>query len=191
MSSLRVRVKHCGERFCPKSDGHVPQKFLPPFRSSLWQALYRPSCSSLPLLWSLSHSVSTGSHSGVSTWTMATHALFETASGYAVFEVKLHDAVGSLEKAVQSSIDDYSKFSKMVSLVSFAPFQNAAHALENMNDISEGAFCFSSYMERRSFGCRHHQPLPPVRPGAQPLQAQEGLHRRSCGEPTHCARDQE
>ncbi|KAI0715662.1 Nop-domain-containing protein [Cerioporus squamosus] len=68
---------------------------------------------------------------------MATHALFETATGYAVFEVKLHDAVGSLEKAVQSSIDDYSKFSKMVSLVSFAPFQNAAHALENMNDISE------------------------------------------------------
>ncbi|RPD62593.1 Nop-domain-containing protein [Lentinus tigrinus ALCF2SS1-6] len=68
---------------------------------------------------------------------MATHALFETASGYAVFEVKLHDAIGSLERAVQSSIDDYSKFSKMVSLVSFAPFQNAAHALENMNDVSE------------------------------------------------------
>ena len=78
---------------------------------------------------------------------MATHALFETSSGYAVFEVKLHDAVGSLEKAVQSSIDDYSKFSKMVSLVSFAPFQNAAHALENMNDISESASYFSFRLE--------------------------------------------
>ncbi|KAI0647891.1 Nop-domain-containing protein [Trametes meyenii] len=68
---------------------------------------------------------------------MATHALFETSSGYAIFEVKLHDVVGALDKAVQASIDDYSKFSKMVSLISFAPFQNAAHALENMNDISE------------------------------------------------------
>ena len=66
-----------------------------------------------------------------------THALFETSSGYAVFEVKLHDVVGSQEKAVQASIEDYSKFAKMVSLVSFAPFQSAAHALENMNDISE------------------------------------------------------
>ncbi|KAI0372320.1 Nop-domain-containing protein [Pilatotrama ljubarskyi] len=68
---------------------------------------------------------------------MATHALFETSSGYAIFEVKLHDVVGALNKAVQASIDDYPKFSKMVSLVSFAPFHNAAHALENMNDISE------------------------------------------------------
>ncbi|KAJ2982783.1 hypothetical protein NUW54_g10707 [Trametes sanguinea] len=68
---------------------------------------------------------------------MATHALFETSSGYAIFEVKLHDVVGALDKAVQASIDDYPKFAKMVSLVSFAPFQNAAHALENMNDISE------------------------------------------------------
>ncbi len=68
---------------------------------------------------------------------MATHALYETSSGYAVFEVKLHDVVGALDKAVQASIEDYSKFSKMVSLVSFAPFQNAAHALENINDISE------------------------------------------------------
>ena len=66
-----------------------------------------------------------------------THALYETSSGYAIFEVKLHDVVGSLDKAVQASIDDYPKFSKMVSLSSFAPFQSAAHALENMNDISE------------------------------------------------------
>ncbi|KAI0769111.1 Nop-domain-containing protein [Trametes elegans] len=68
---------------------------------------------------------------------MATHALFETSSGYAIFEVKLHDVVGAKHKAVQESIDDYSKFSKMVSLISFAPFQSAAHALENMNDVSE------------------------------------------------------
>ena len=68
---------------------------------------------------------------------MATHALFETSSGYAIFEVKLHDVVGALDKAVQASIDDFSKFNKMVSLMSFAPFQDAAHALENINDLSE------------------------------------------------------
>lgn len=71
---------------------------------------------------------------------MATHALFETSSGYAIFEVKLHDVVGALDRAIQASIDDYSKFSKMVTLKSFAPFQNAAHALENMNDLSESAY---------------------------------------------------
>ena len=70
---------------------------------------------------------------------MATHALFETASGYAVFEVKLHDVVGSQTKAVQDSITDFSKFTKMISLLSFSPFKSAADALENINDISEGA----------------------------------------------------
>ena len=68
----------------------------------------------------------------------ATHALFESASGYAIFEVKLHDSIGALTKAVQASIDDYAKFSKMVTLLSFAPYKSAAHALENANDISEG-----------------------------------------------------
>lgn len=72
---------------------------------------------------------------------MATHALFETASGYAIFEVKLHDAVGSQTKAVQDSISDFSKFTKMVSLISFSPFKSAADALENINDVSEGACC--------------------------------------------------
>ncbi|KZT09171.1 Nop-domain-containing protein [Laetiporus sulphureus 93-53] len=69
---------------------------------------------------------------------MATHALFETASGYAIFEVKLQENVGARTKAVQDSIDDLAKFGKMVTLVSFSPFRSAAHALENMNDVSEG-----------------------------------------------------
>ncbi|KAH9949814.1 putative SIK1-involved in pre-rRNA processing [Amylocystis lapponica] len=68
----------------------------------------------------------------------ATHALFESASGYAIFEVKLHESIGALTKAVQQSIDDYAKFSKMVTLLSFSPYKSAAHALENANDISEG-----------------------------------------------------
>ncbi|KAH9985851.1 Nop-domain-containing protein [Russula vinacea] len=43
-----------------------------------------------------------------------------------------------MTEAVQKSIQDLGKFKKMVSLVSFSPFKNAAHALENANDISEG-----------------------------------------------------
>ncbi|KAI9443432.1 Nop-domain-containing protein [Lactarius indigo] len=69
---------------------------------------------------------------------MATHILFETASGYAIFEVKLRDELASMTGAMQTSIQDLGKFKKMVSLLSFSPFKNAAHALENANDVSEG-----------------------------------------------------
>ena len=69
---------------------------------------------------------------------MASHVLFESASGYAVFEVKLAEDIGSKSKEMQESIKDLGKFGKMVSLVSFSPFKTAAQALENINDISEG-----------------------------------------------------
>ena len=69
---------------------------------------------------------------------MASHILFESASGYAIFEVKLRDELASMTEAVQKSIQDLGKFKKMVSLLSFSPFKNAAHALENANDVSEG-----------------------------------------------------
>ena len=72
--------------------------------------------------------------------TMATHILFESASGYAIFEVKLKEEVGAMTKAAQDSIKDLAKFGKMVSLMSFSPFKSAGHALENANDISEGEF---------------------------------------------------
>ncbi|KZW01577.1 Nop-domain-containing protein [Exidia glandulosa HHB12029] len=69
---------------------------------------------------------------------MATHVLFEAASGYALFEVKQHEEIGAKTKAVQDSLQDLHKFGKIVSLVSFSPFKSAAHALENANDVSEG-----------------------------------------------------
>ncbi|EIW81149.1 Nop-domain-containing protein [Coniophora puteana RWD-64-598 SS2] len=69
---------------------------------------------------------------------MVTHALFESASGYAIFKVKLHEDIGTNTQAMQDSIDDLSKFAKMVTLVSFSPFKSAADALENINDVSEG-----------------------------------------------------
>lgn len=69
---------------------------------------------------------------------MATHALFESASGYAIFEIKFVEDIGAKSSAVQDSIKDLAKFGKMVNLLSFLPFKSAAQALENANDVSEG-----------------------------------------------------
>ncbi|KAI8373670.1 hypothetical protein BD560DRAFT_393993 [Blakeslea trispora] len=69
---------------------------------------------------------------------MANYILFETASGYALFERLQSEEIGSKLESVQASIADLSKFSKMLKLKSFAPFKNAADALENANDVSEG-----------------------------------------------------
>lgn len=69
---------------------------------------------------------------------MATHVLFESASGYAIFEVKQQEEIGAKTAAFQASIQDLQKFGKMVQLISFSAFKSAAHALENANDISEG-----------------------------------------------------
>ncbi|KAF9465303.1 hypothetical protein BDZ94DRAFT_1254202 [Collybia nuda] len=69
---------------------------------------------------------------------MVTHVLFESASGYAIFEVKLIEDIGAKSSTVQDSIKDLAKFGKMVSLMSFSPFKSAAEALENANDVSEG-----------------------------------------------------
>jgi hypothetical protein len=73
------------------------------------------------------------------TFKMVTHVLFESASGYAIFEVKLKEDIAAKSSAVQASMKDLSTFGKMVSLMSFSPFKSAAEALENANDISEGA----------------------------------------------------
>ncbi|KAH8915046.1 Nop-domain-containing protein, partial [Atractiella rhizophila] len=68
---------------------------------------------------------------------MANYVLFESAAGLALFKSKGHEEIGSKSKNVQDSIADFSKFSKTCQLVSFAPFKDAAHALENANDLSE------------------------------------------------------
>ena len=69
---------------------------------------------------------------------MATHVLFESASGYALFGVKQFEEVVAKTHSVQESIGDVAKFRKMVEMLSFVPFKSAAHALENANDVSEG-----------------------------------------------------
>jgi nucleolar protein 56 len=65
--------------------------------------------------------------------------LFEEPTGYAIFKVKLQqDNIGSRLKDVQAAANNLATFSKLVELISFAPFKGAAQALENANDISEG-----------------------------------------------------
>lgn len=64
--------------------------------------------------------------------------LFECATGLAIFTSEFAEEIGKNVKTAQDSIDDVAKFGKLVKLVSFVPFQDAAHALEVANDVSEG-----------------------------------------------------
>ena len=67
------------------------------------------------------------------------YLLHESSVGYAVFAVTLSaDSIGARLTEVQAAHNDLARFGKMVQLVSFAPFQGAAQALENANDVSEG-----------------------------------------------------
>lgn len=54
-----------------------------------------------------------------------------------MFEVTGVDELGQSADAVQQSTVDLARFGKVVKLQSFAPFTNAAHALDEMNAISE------------------------------------------------------
>mmetsp|Transcript_1520 Transcript_1520/g.2868 ORF Transcript_1520/g.2868 Transcript_1520/m.2868 type:complete len:504 (-) Transcript_1520:55-1566(-) len=69
---------------------------------------------------------------------MVMFLLFESASGYGLFERVESDEIGALEDAVQNSISDVSKFGKLVKLKAFVPFTSAENALENCTDVCEG-----------------------------------------------------
>jgi nucleolar protein 56 len=64
--------------------------------------------------------------------------LNESAAGYALFQVTQSEEIGVRSKEFLETLLDLYAFSRLVKLVAFAPFKNAAHALENINDISEG-----------------------------------------------------
>ena len=64
--------------------------------------------------------------------------LNESAAGYSLFQVTESEEIGVRSKEFLETLLDLYAFSRLVKLVSFGPFKNAAHALENINDISEG-----------------------------------------------------
>lgn len=66
------------------------------------------------------------------------YVLFEHAAGYSLFSVKEFEDVGSFLPQVEQSVTDLSRFNGVVKLVAFAPFKSAAHALANINAVSEG-----------------------------------------------------
>lgn len=72
---------------------------------------------------------------------MAMFLLFEAASGYGLMECIEAEEVASQSKKVLDSVNDVSKFSKIVKLNAFQAFESAEDALQNINDVSEGACC--------------------------------------------------
>ena len=64
--------------------------------------------------------------------------LFESASGYALFERKGSEEIANDTKAVQKAISTFPEFAKNVQFHAFVPFKSSDMALENMNDVSEG-----------------------------------------------------
>ena len=64
--------------------------------------------------------------------------LFESASGYGLFELVALDEISTKAKDVQKTIADLQRFSKVMKLKAFSPFRNTASALEEINSVSEG-----------------------------------------------------
>jgi len=73
------------------------------------------------------------------------YVLYESASGYALFEVLQYEEVAEQNVEFQKSLLDLARFSKIVKLKAFLPFTSAEVALENINDISEGVL--SSFLK--------------------------------------------
>jgi len=69
---------------------------------------------------------------------MALCLLYESASGYAIFERTQAEEIQEQSPQVQEALTDPSAFKKMVRLKAFFPFTSSENALENCNDVSEG-----------------------------------------------------
>lgn len=91
----------------------------------------------------------------------ATYLLFENAAGYSVFEFSGMDEIGHSMEAVRKSIFKFDRFSSVVKLVAFRPFESAASALKEINSISEGQLS----QELNNF---LSLTLPKVKPGKKP-----------------------
>ena len=69
---------------------------------------------------------------------MSLYLLFESASGYAVFQAHGIDEIGQNIEAVRNSVLDLTRFGKVVKLLAFKPFSSALDALNQCNAVSEG-----------------------------------------------------
>ena len=65
------------------------------------------------------------------------YILYESASGYCLFEKSEFDEAGSQLTKIQKSINDIDRFAKMVKLAAYQPFTTAEEALENIMAIRD------------------------------------------------------
>ena len=68
----------------------------------------------------------------------AQFVLFESSSGYGLFETLDMDVIGESIEKVQETTQSADKFGRVVKLHGFKPFTSAANALEQVNCVSEG-----------------------------------------------------
>lgn len=62
--------------------------------------------------------------------------LFETASGYCLFEKEDYDEVSGQLSQIQKAIANLERFAKMVKISAYQPFKTAEEALENISTIA-------------------------------------------------------
>ena len=68
---------------------------------------------------------------------MQLYILYESASGYCLFEKEEFDETGGQLKAIQKAIPNLERFAKMIKLAAFQPFQTAEEALENITQVAK------------------------------------------------------
>ncbi|KMZ66021.1 Nucleolar protein [Zostera marina] len=92
---------------------------------------------------------------------MALYLLYESASGYSLFQAHGIDEIGQNTEAVKTSVLDLTRFGKVVKLTAFNPFASALDALNQCNAISEGIMTdeLRSFLELN---------LPKVKEGKKP-----------------------
>ncbi|XVF49658.1 hypothetical protein PTKIN_Ptkin04bG0030500 [Pterospermum kingtungense] len=69
---------------------------------------------------------------------MVLYLLYESSSGYALFQAQGLDEIGQDTDAVRNSVADLNRFGKVVQLTAFRPFESALDGLKQCNSVSEG-----------------------------------------------------
>lgn len=67
---------------------------------------------------------------------MKLYVLYESATGYALFEREEMEEIAASLPKVQAAITSMERFSKLIKLKAFQPFGTSEKALENMKAIS-------------------------------------------------------
>ena len=74
------------------------------------------------------------------------YILYESPTGYVVFEQSDAEEIGIRDIPLQRSYTDFGVFKTVMKLLSFAPFHSAEEALENCNCVAEGSM--SDYLRK-------------------------------------------